>query len=75
MSKSKSHVILAVFLATWLLFTVTFIVLKSLGFLSWSWWWLLVPLLGTPALAVLVVGTVAICAIFLTITTKTNKPL
>lgn len=75
MSKSKSPVILAVFLVTWFLSTAAFIVLKCLGLLSWSWWWLLVPLLGTPALAVLAVGTVAICAIFLTVTTKTNKKL
>lgn len=75
MSKSKSPVILAVFLVTWFLSTAAFIVLKCLGLLSWSWWWLLVPLLGTPALAVLAVGTVAICAIFLPVTTKTNKPL
>lgn len=75
MSKSKSPVILAVFLVTWFLSTAAFIILKCLGLLSWSWWWLLVPLLGTPALAVLAVGTVAICAIFLTMTTKTNKRL
>ncbi len=75
MSKSKSPVILAVFLVTWFLSTAAFIILKFLGVLSWSWWWLLVPLLGTPALVVLAVGTVAICAIFLSVTTKTNKPL
>lgn len=75
MSKSKSPAILAVFLVTWFLSTAAFIVLKCLGLLSWSWWWLLVPLLGTPALAILAVGTVAICTIFLTVTTKTNNPL
>lgn len=75
MTKSKTPIILAVFLVTWFLSTAAFIVLKCLDLLSWSWWWLLVPLLGTPALAVLAVGTVAICAIFLTVTTKTNKPL
>lgn len=75
MSKSKSTIIIAVFLVTWLLTTVTFIVLKCLGLLSWSWWWLLVPLLGTPALAILAVGTVAFCTIFITVTSKTNKLL
>lgn len=75
MSKSKSPIIIAVFLVTWLLSTVAFIVLKCLGLLSWSWWWLLVPLLGTPALAILAVGTVAFCTIFITFTSKTNKLL
>ncbi len=73
MKKRKTPIIVAVFLSVWLLSTVAFIVLKCLGILSWSWWWLLVPILGTPALAILVVGIVAVCTIFLTIINKTNK--
>lgn len=75
MSKRKSPIFAAVFIATWLISTVAFIVLKSLGVISWSWWWLLVPLFGTPALAILAVGTVAVCTIFITVTSKTNKLL
>lgn len=75
MSKTKTPIFFAVFLVTWLLSTVAFIVLKSIGLISWSWWWLLVPLFGTPALAILAVGTVAVCTIFITVTSKTNKLL
>lgn len=75
MSKSKTQIFVAVFLVAWLLSTVAFIVLKTLDLISWSWWWLLVPLFGTPALAILAVGTVAFCAIFITVTSKTNKLL
>lgn len=73
MSKSKSPILVAVFLVAWLLSTAAFIVLKCLGILSWSWWWLLVPVLGTPALAILAVGTVVFCVIFLTMVSKVNK--
>lgn len=75
MNKSKSPIIIAVFLVAWLLSTMAFIVLKILGVISWSWWWLLVPLFGSPALAILAVGTVAVCTIFITVTSKTNKLL
>ncbi|MDE7136606.1 MAG: hypothetical protein K2N91_08225 [Muribaculaceae bacterium] len=73
MSKSKSPIIVTVFLVTWLLSTAAFIVLKCLGVFSWSWWWLLVPILGTPTLAILAVGTLAFCTIFITLTSKVNK--
>lgn len=73
MSKSKSPVIAAVLLVAWLLSTVAFIGLKCLGILSWSWWWLLVPILGVPAIVILAVGAVAVCTIFITITSKVNK--
>lgn len=75
MRKSKSPIVVVMFLVTWLLSTVAFIILKILGLVSWSWWWLLVPLFGTPAIAILAVGTVAFCAIFITVTSKTNKLL
>lgn len=73
MKKNKTPIIVAVFLVAWLLSTVAFIVLKCFGVLSWSWWWLLVPIFGTPLLALLAVGTVALCTIFLTLTSKVNK--
>ncbi|WP_303022981.1 hypothetical protein [Duncaniella muris] len=73
MRKNKTTIIVAVFLVAWLLSTVAFIVLKCFGVLSWSWWWLLVPVLGTPALALLAVGTVALCTIFITLTSTVNK--
>ncbi len=73
MKKSKTPIIFAVFLVAWLLSTVAFIVLKCFGVLSWSWWWLLVPVLGTPALALLAVGSVAFCTIFITLTSKVTK--
>lgn len=73
MSKSKSPVIVAVLLVAWLLSTAAFIFLKCLGVLSWSWWWLLVPALGVPAIMILAVGTVAVCTIFITLTSKVNK--
>lgn len=75
MNKSKSLNFVAVFLVAWLLLTVAFIVLKCLGTISWSWWWLFVPLFGTPALAIMAVGTVAVCTIFITVTSKTNNLL
>lgn len=75
MSKSKTPIFVAVFLVAWLLSTVAFIVLKTLDLISWSWWWLLVPLFGSPALVILAVGTVAVCTIFITVTSKTNKLL
>lgn len=73
MKKNKTPIIVAVFLVAWLLSTVAFIVPKCFGVLAWSWWWLLVPIFGTPLLALLAVGTVAFCTIFLTLTSKVNK--
>lgn len=34
--------------------TIAFIVLKILGFIDWSWWWVLAPLWSPFALAVVV---------------------
>lgn len=73
MKKNKTPIIVAVFLVAWLLSTVAFIVFKCFGVLSWSWWWLLVPIFGAPLLALLAVGTVAFCTIFLILTSKVNK--
>lgn len=74
MRKSKSPIDVVMFLVTWLLSTVAFIILKILGLISWSWWWLLVPLFGPLVLAILSVGTVALCAIFVFNTSKPQRP-
>jgi hypothetical protein len=70
MRTSKTPIIFAVFLVVWLLSTAAFIGLKCFGVLSWSWWWLLVPVLGTPALAILAVGTVVCCALLLSMSSR-----
>ena len=75
MRKNKIPILAAVFLVAWLLSTAAFIALKCLGILSWSWWWLLVPVLGTPALAIFAVGTVAFCFIFLTMVSKVRHTI
>ena len=36
------------------LLLVAFIILKLCGVISWSWWWVLSPLWGSIALAVLI---------------------
>lgn len=70
MKKSKTPIIFAVFLVAWLLSAVAFIVLKCFGLISWSWWWLLVPIFYTPLLALLAVGTVGCCALLLSMSSK-----
>lgn len=74
MRKSKSPIDVVMFLVTWLLSTVAFIILKILGLISWSWWWLLVPLFGPLVLAILSVGTVVLCTIFIFNTSKPQRP-
>lgn len=37
------------------LLTIAFIVLKLLGVITWSWWWVLSPIWGGFALALLIV--------------------
>ena len=49
------------------LLTIVFIVLKLIGKIDWSWWWVLSPSLISIGLALvflLVVGTVALVAAF-----------
>lgn len=36
------------------LLTIIFITLKLLGYISWSWWWVLLPLWGTTLLVLVV---------------------
>lgn len=45
------------------LLTIAFIVLKLMGYIAWSWWWVLSPLWISFALVVLIlfiVGTIAL---------------
>lgn len=47
------------------LLTIAFIVLKLMGYIAWSWWWVLSPLWISFALVVLIlliVGTIALIA-------------
>jgi hypothetical protein len=74
MQKSKTPVIVALIIAAWFGLSVAFIVLKLCGVLVLSWWWLLLPLLGIPAFVTLSIGFIAVCTIFLTVTSKVNKP-
>lgn len=73
MSKSKTPLIVAIIIAAWFGSTVAFIVLKLCGVLVMSWWWLLLPLLGIPALVTLGIGFISVCTIFLTVTSKVNR--
>jgi len=44
-----------------LLFLI-FMVLKLVGVIGWSWWWVTVPLWGLPVLAIVLFCIVAIAA-------------
>lgn len=43
------------------LLTIVFIFLKLTGYITWSWWWVLLPLWGLPA--VFIVGFIIFCLI------------
>ena len=45
------------------LLTIAFVVLKLLGYIDWSWWWVLSPLWISFILATLVIIVVIIIAI------------
>ena len=46
------------------LLTIVFIVLKLMGYIAWSWWWVLSPLWISAALVVLIfLGIVGIVAV------------
>lgn len=47
------------------LLTIVFIVLKLLGKISWSWWWVLSPVWITTALVLFVVAVTLALAIFI----------
>lgn len=40
--------------------TIAFVVLKLVGIITWSWWWVLAPLWIPAALAVLVLAVVGV---------------
>lgn len=49
---------------TMMMLTITFVVLKALGYLDWPWWLVFIPLWGPIALVLLiaaVIGVVAFC--------------
>ena len=48
------------------LLTIAFIVLKLLGKITWSWWWVLSPLWIGAAIALVIILIVAIVALFTT---------
>ena len=39
---------------------VAFVVLKLLGFIDWSWWWVTAPFWGGFAILIIVFGTIAL---------------
>lgn len=45
------------------LLTVAFVVLKLLGKIDWSWWWVLSPIWISLSLAVLFVGAIIVIAV------------
>lgn len=46
------------------LLTVAFIVLKLVGVITWSWWWVLSPLWISALLVALVLGIIVLVAVF-----------
>lgn len=43
---------------------VAFITLKLCGIISWSWWWVLLPLYGPLAILILLIGFLLILGLF-----------
>lgn len=46
------------------LLTLIFITLKLMGYISWSWWWVLSPLLLSLGLAVMIIVLIVIVALY-----------
>lgn len=44
------------------LLTIMFITLKLTGYINWSWWWVLAPLWGSVALALVIMVIVLVVA-------------
>ena len=40
------------------LLTITFIILKLIGIITWSWWWVLAPLWVTPLLIIIALSII-----------------
>ena len=56
------------------LLTIVFIVLKLLGKISWSWWWVLSPIWISAGLVVLVsIIVLTVAGIFVYLEEKRNK--
>lgn len=45
--------------------TIVFVVLKLLGKIAWSWWWVFSPVLVAWSLALAALGVMGIAALFL----------
>lgn len=45
--------------------TIVFIVLKLIGVIAWSWWWVLSPLWISFVLWLAIIGTIALVALIL----------
>lgn len=48
-------------LGVWDVLGIVFIVLKLLGVIDWSWWWVLAPIWIPVVLVLVVYGVLAIC--------------
>jgi hypothetical protein len=46
------------------LLTIAFIVLKLMGYIAWSWWWVLSPLWISAAIVVLILLVIGAIALF-----------
>ncbi len=44
------------------LLTIVFIVLRLLGKIDWSWWWVLAPVWGSIALVLMIIGGAVLIA-------------
>ena len=40
---------------------IVFVVLKLIGTINWSWWWVLLPFYGPTVLVLLLIGLGVIC--------------
>ena len=47
------------------LLTIVFITLKLTGYINWSWWWVLAPLWGSFALALVIFVIMLVVAILM----------
>jgi hypothetical protein len=51
---------------------VAFVVLKLMGYISWSWWWVLAPFWVPAAIVITILGFMAL-VIILTVFTKDRR--
>ena len=50
--------------------TIVFVVLKLVGVIDWSWWYVLLPLWGPAAMAIIVLVMVLLLAVIKSLTRK-----